>query len=340
MGNEQSEAGGGLDDELGYIPGVDADGNPLSPEAAKQLRREQRALDKNDVSLHGHDICPNNPFHWVQLVSPTDEDDYRFRYQVARVESVILFIKAARAAHIALARKAVRGREMYEVVIDNQTFVHRVRLGDEKGELLVRANTPDAISESEYRPFWIKWSSDCIQVGTGMTVGPNKVVEWDAKETEAGDVKTEKSTGVLVLHVGCKTPAGVDGSFYLSPDTFMDKVVARSVKKLADGGKDAGSNGAQPYLSNWFSFKADTQCPYQKHLSIVREKGPVIVGKSGKLSFAPNWSSMTDEEKRTMLATTVRSNAKMMSQLHKGVKQSESSKDSSPALELGDGMEL
>lgn len=180
-----------------------------------------------DVTLHKD--APLSFQNWNHLMSPPDDDEYRFRYQIARMESMVMFIKAAHTARISLARKAQLGKVNFEVVLglggNQKSTIQKQVLGEVSAkEVLASADTPDILSADEYRPFWFHWADGKIKVGAGEKVGSTELLQYEAKRPEE----------VLVLHVGVQAPKGIAGDFFVTPDTFAATVVARSIKKLAD----------------------------------------------------------------------------------------------------------
>jgi len=310
-----------------------SDSNPAGEAGATGSKDDSQLLDAvahtnkeeepEDLTLHRD--APVNFKNWNNIVSPPDDDEYRFRYQIARMESMVMYIKAAHTARISLARKAQLGKVNFEVVLglggNKKSTIQKQVLGEVSAkEVLASSDTPDILSADEYRPFWFNWANGQIKVGTGDKVGATELLKYEAKQPDE----------VLVLHVGVQAPKSVAGDFFITPDTFAATVVARSIKKLADSSSKEASKVEQrageqcdpsvaPYLANWFCFKPEKASPYKKHQDALKEKGPVVVGEDGSFSFCDTWTSMSVDEKNKFIRDTETENAKRMRLLYKAV---------------------
>lgn len=95
----------------------------------------------------------------------TDENkEYRFR--PIKGKTLRFQVKAAHDAHVALTSGAEETDPMVEVFIGGwEGAASAVRF--KKADDLVKVDTPDILSEEEYREFWIAFDHDEIRVGKG-----------------------------------------------------------------------------------------------------------------------------------------------------------------------------
>jgi len=96
------------------------------------------------------------------------EKEYRFRD--IKGKTLRFQVKAAHDAHVALTSGPNETDPMLEVFLggwDGAASAIRFKKGDD----LVKVDTPDILTESEYREFWIAFDHDEIRVG--------KAGEWD-----------------------------------------------------------------------------------------------------------------------------------------------------------------
>ena len=86
-------------------------------------------------------------------------------------------VAASNDVHVGLSGvSASHHGEKYELVLGGWGNAQSVIRGANQGPHLVRVDTPNLLSRSEARPFWISWSDDHLRVGKGTVVGQDEIM--------------------------------------------------------------------------------------------------------------------------------------------------------------------
>eukprot|EP00058_Branchiostoma_floridae_P026175 XP_002611665.1 hypothetical protein BRAFLDRAFT_117103 [Branchiostoma floridae] len=127
--------------------------------------------------------CPGNADQWcggtwrmsvysVQdrnvCEAPSTDTQYRYRWDLPRLtEDRFTFdVQANNDVHVGLSSQSQDLDDMYEIVIGGWSNTQSVIRRSKQGNNLVTVSTSGIISPTEYRKFWITWSSDgTIAVG-------------------------------------------------------------------------------------------------------------------------------------------------------------------------------
>jgi len=95
--------------------------------------------------------------------------DYRYDYAWFQpaYKYVEFKVRACNDGHILLATSLNDETYGYEIVLGGYgNTASDIRRGSH-GPILVQANTPDIMSCDEFLPFWIRWGSNSVEVGSG-----------------------------------------------------------------------------------------------------------------------------------------------------------------------------
>ncbi|KDR23720.1 C3 and PZP-like alpha-2-macroglobulin domain-containing protein 8 [Zootermopsis nevadensis] len=110
----------------------------------------------------------------------TTEDKLEYQFNPVTSGALHFKVKAANDAHIALTAGPAEGDPMYEIFIggwgNSKTAIRRNRQKPDKA----LADTPDILSDAEYRGFWIRWTGGSVAVGKEGEVTP--FATWDDPE--------------------------------------------------------------------------------------------------------------------------------------------------------------
>ncbi|XP_035682150.1 uncharacterized protein LOC118419725 isoform X2 [Branchiostoma floridae] len=138
--------------------------------------------------------CPGNADQWcggtwrmsvysVQdrnvCEAPSTDTQYRYRWDLPRLtEDRFTFdVQANNDVHVGLSSQSQDLDDMYEIVIGGWSNTQSVIRRSKQGNNLVTVSTSGIISPTEYRKFWITWSSDgTIAVGKGGDTQP--FMQW------------------------------------------------------------------------------------------------------------------------------------------------------------------
>ncbi|XP_035689585.1 uncharacterized protein LOC118424886 [Branchiostoma floridae] len=107
------------------------------------------------------------------------DTQYRYRWNLPRLtgDRFEFEVKATNDVHVALSSQRHDLANMYEIVIGGWGNTHSVIRRSKQGTHHATASTPDINSPTEYRKFWITWSSDgTIAVGRGGETEP--FMQW------------------------------------------------------------------------------------------------------------------------------------------------------------------
>ena len=105
------------------------------------------------------------------------------------VTSVVFTVKACSGVHVGLAQYfGVSTAHLHEVVIggwnNTKSVIRRAPADD---TFVAEASTPDIVSCTESRYFWISWADQEIRVGSGAVVLDHEILMW--KDSNIYDVK-------------------------------------------------------------------------------------------------------------------------------------------------------
>lgn len=118
------------------------------------------------ISLNRFSLTLVTDFNYSCLVVELEtEDKLEYTWFPAGPSGVVFRVRAAHDAHLALTSTEGLSNPMLEVFIggwSNQKSV--IRKNQSKPDVVEEA-TPDALSGSEFRGFWIRWTDNVITVG-------------------------------------------------------------------------------------------------------------------------------------------------------------------------------
>ncbi|PSN44181.1 hypothetical protein C0J52_20710, partial [Blattella germanica] len=110
----------------------------------------------------------------------TTEDKLEYQFNPVTSGALHFKVRAAHDAHVALTPGPAEGEPMYEIFIggwDNGKCA--IRRDRQKPDKAI-ADTPDVLSDAEYRGFWIRWAGGSVAVGREGEVAP--FLAWDDPE--------------------------------------------------------------------------------------------------------------------------------------------------------------
>jgi hypothetical protein len=124
--------------------------------------------------------------------------DYGYNYfWLAGLTShhVIVSVKAAGDAHIAVSEVAGDVAVAYEIVIGGWSNTRSAIRDIAMQEPKVQVDTPGMLSASEFRTFWIRWAGGHVEVGQGHDVGNNRFMNWQQTNAVYNITAVGVSTG-------------------------------------------------------------------------------------------------------------------------------------------------
>ncbi|CAH1775059.1 unnamed protein product, partial [Owenia fusiformis] len=95
----------------------------------------------------------------------------------------------------------------HEFIIGGDNNQYSYILDGYRGNEVVRVETPDILSGSDYNDFWIDWTGGNVRVGNGQNVGQDIFMTWDDSRRFRSD------------NVGISTYDGVTGNWIIVRDT-------------------------------------------------------------------------------------------------------------------------
>ncbi|CAH1267833.1 CPAMD8 [Branchiostoma lanceolatum] len=111
--------------------------------------------------------------------TPSTDTQYRYRWDLPRLTGhrFTFEVQANNDAHVALSSQSQDMDDMYEIVIGGWSNTQSVIRRSKQGNNHATASTSGINSPTEYRTFWITWSSDgTIAVGRGGETQP--FMQW------------------------------------------------------------------------------------------------------------------------------------------------------------------
>ena len=114
-----------------------------------------------------------------------NETPNRYEYQLLvggrlheGTNAVRFTVAASNDAHVGLSGVSAGNHgEKYELVLGGWGNAQSVIRDGKQGRELVRVDTPQLLSRSEARPFWISWSGHHLCVGKGTVVGQDEFMQ-------------------------------------------------------------------------------------------------------------------------------------------------------------------
>lgn len=110
----------------------------------------------------------------------TTEDKLEYQFHPVTSGALHFKVRAANDAHIALTPGPAEGEPMYEIFIggwgNSKTAIRRDRQKPDKA----LAETPDILTDAEYRGFWLRWAGGSVALGKEGETAP--FVSWDDPE--------------------------------------------------------------------------------------------------------------------------------------------------------------
>lgn len=123
-------------------------------------------------------------------------NDYRFNYTWLQPSGnhLAFNVRTCDNVHVLLstALMNISGDASYEVVIGGyDNTISDIRRGAH-GPILVQVDTPNILKCDEFLPFWIKWESSVLTVGSGV-LGSNLIMQYSESNMATSFVATVSS---------------------------------------------------------------------------------------------------------------------------------------------------
>lgn len=164
------------------------------------------------------------------------QDKLEYTWFPAGPRGVVFRVKAANDAHIALTTSEGESDPMLEVFIGGWKNTKSVIRKNRTKPDVVEQDTPDILTDGEFRGFWIRWDGNTINVG---------------KEGEAAPFMSYENPEQFPINfVGLCTGWGASGSWILeSPHenvTGSAVWIAVSSGELPEGAHQGGNDNGEP----------------------------------------------------------------------------------------------
>lgn len=112
------------------------------------------------------------------------QSDYRYDYTWVQPtgSSVEFRVRTCNDGHILLSSSLLDVADGYEIVLGGYDNTRSdIRRGSH-GTILLQVETPDIMNCDEFLPFWVRWGSGSVEVGSGRLDGHLIMQVYDAEQ--------------------------------------------------------------------------------------------------------------------------------------------------------------
>ena len=117
----------------------------------------------------------------TRVFTLAEQEYHTLHRSLLDTDSTVFKVRAMSDAKVSLLRVPSNFKApSYEIVVgaesNTRTVIHSKAAGGD--QIVSQVNTPDILSFTELRSFWVSWNNGTVRIGKGETVGLNEILSY------------------------------------------------------------------------------------------------------------------------------------------------------------------